>query len=237
MIYIAHRSGPGFFPEQTIASAKRALANGADAAEMDVRETCDGALVICHDPGTMRMFGVDANVSDITLRDFLAMRHVSDRSYAPHTLDDVLACGVKPLLLHLKVGGGEVLTKLCELINRYGAQETTTFGIERVDDVNWLRPGCPKAKMLAFMPSADMLDDFVKLDIDHIRLWEQWVTQDRIDAIHAGGKKCWIMTRNDDCGGTGYTTGEALRRFIAMGADGLLVNDIETTLKETGGYR
>ena len=234
MILIAHRSGPGVYPEQSVASARNALKDGADMVEMDVRQTKDGAPVICHDPDTLRMFGTGGNVDTLTLQEFLAMRHVTDRSYAPHTLEDVLSCGVKPLLLHLKVGGEQILTQLCGEIDRYGAQETTTFGIERIDDAPVLRRGCPKSKQLAFMPSVDMLEEFAKLDIDHIRLWEGWVTQERIDAIHAAGKDAWIMTNNKDMGGTGYTTAEALCRFREMGADGLLVNDVPFARKALG---
>lgn len=37
-------------PENTIASFDRALADGCDGFEFDVRLTCDGQAVICHDP-------------------------------------------------------------------------------------------------------------------------------------------------------------------------------------------
>jgi len=89
MLIIAHRSGPGIYPEQSILSAREALKNGADMVEMDVRETKDGVPVICHDDDTGRMFGVEGEVKDFTLQQFMAMRHVSDRSFAPHTLEDV----------------------------------------------------------------------------------------------------------------------------------------------------
>ena len=36
-LIIAHRCGPGRFPEQSLASARHALALGADLVEMDVR--------------------------------------------------------------------------------------------------------------------------------------------------------------------------------------------------------
>ncbi len=226
MIIIAHRSGPGVYPEQSIMSAREALKNGADIVEMDVRETKDGEVVICHDDDTGRMFGVEGDVKDFTLAQFMAMRHVSDRSFAPHTLEDVLSCGVKPLLLHCKQTEPAFMEKLCEIICRYGAQETTTFGIQAPQNAKIIREKAKGAKILAFMPSVNDLDAFGAMDIDYIRLWEDWITPERFARIKAAGKEVWIMSNNRDCGGCGYTTKEQIFTFEEMGAHGVLVNDI-----------
>jgi glycerophosphoryl diester phosphodiesterase len=47
---IAHRGASGALRENTLAAFREAYARGADAVEMDVRRTADGALVIHHDP-------------------------------------------------------------------------------------------------------------------------------------------------------------------------------------------
>lgn len=226
MLIIAHRSGPGIYPEQSILSAREALKNGADMVEMDVRETKDGVPVICHDDDTGRMFGVEGEVKDFTLQQFMAMRHVSDRSFAPHTLEDVLACGVKPLLLHCKQTGAAQMEKICALLEKYGVSETTTMGIQSPEIAQVIRCCAPGCGILAFMPGADDIEAFGAMDIDYIRLWEQWITPERVARVHATGKKLWIMACDKSLGGVGYTTPEAFRSFAEIGAHGVLINDV-----------
>jgi glycerophosphoryl diester phosphodiesterase len=51
-LLLGHRGARGIrsIPENTIASFDRALADGCDGFEFDVRLTADGEAVICHDP-------------------------------------------------------------------------------------------------------------------------------------------------------------------------------------------
>jgi glycerophosphoryl diester phosphodiesterase len=46
---IAHRGASAEAPENTLAAFELAVAQGADALELDVRLTADGAPVVCHD--------------------------------------------------------------------------------------------------------------------------------------------------------------------------------------------
>lgn len=48
-IITAHRGSPGLAPEETVASYRQALAEGADVLEGDVQLTADGELVLVHD--------------------------------------------------------------------------------------------------------------------------------------------------------------------------------------------
>ena len=47
---IAHRGASGYAPENTRAAFDLAIAMGATAIETDLRMTCDGAIVLFHDP-------------------------------------------------------------------------------------------------------------------------------------------------------------------------------------------
>ena len=59
---IAHRGGSSLGPENTLFTAARGHARGADAWELDVQMTRDGRLAVMHDP-------VPRRTTDITLRD------------------------------------------------------------------------------------------------------------------------------------------------------------------------
>ena len=72
MKWIAHRSGPTVYPEQTIASARHALENGADIVEIDVRFTADKRIAVSHDKNLSRVFGEDLECHANTRLRFLS---------------------------------------------------------------------------------------------------------------------------------------------------------------------
>ena len=236
-ILIAHRCGPGLYPEQSIASARHALSLGADLVEMDVQFTRDGVPVICHDPDAGRVFGVDRRCGDMTLQEFMALRHVRDRSCPSHSLDDVLACGVRPLLLHCKFSGAPLVNMVRRILEG-GAAAECVVGVQAVGDVARVKAVCPALRVLAFMPAAEQLDGFLESGAEVIRLWEDWVTEARVGAIHGAGRQVWVMAGQPVEGSVGYTTAENMRRWARLGVDGILVNDVRwgrEALAETDG--
>ncbi len=225
-ILIAHRCGPDVYPEQSIASARHALSLGADFVEMDIQYTCDGIPVICHDPNVERIFGMDKLCSDMTLNEFMTLRHVEDRSYPSHSLEDVLSVkDVRPILFHCKISG-EPLKDLVSCIERFNFQKQCVIGVQYEKDVELVKVLCPDIHILAFMPRQEQMQGFLESECEIIRLWEDWVTDQQIDRIRDAGKKIWIMAGKCTPAGVGYTSEENMRYWINLGVDGILVNDI-----------
>ena len=50
-----------------MAALEKAVEEMADRAEIDVQETADGVIVLCHDTSLKRVAGVNKKVSDLTL--------------------------------------------------------------------------------------------------------------------------------------------------------------------------
>jgi glycerophosphoryl diester phosphodiesterase len=65
----AHRGSSAVLPEHTLAAYRRALDEGADGLECDVRMTCDGHLVCLHDRRLDRTSNGRGRVSTHTLAD------------------------------------------------------------------------------------------------------------------------------------------------------------------------
>jgi len=63
----AHRGSSAYAPENTMAAFELALQQGADALELDVKLTADGAVVIFHDQTLQRVTGQAGYVRDCTL--------------------------------------------------------------------------------------------------------------------------------------------------------------------------
>lgn len=96
-LIIAHRGASGSAPENTIAALRKAVTEGADAVECDVRLTNDKQIVVIHDATLRRTTSGRGYVSDHpleTLRSFDAGSWFH-RSFAGEripTLKEVLEC-------------------------------------------------------------------------------------------------------------------------------------------------
>jgi glycerophosphoryl diester phosphodiesterase len=75
---VAHRGGSLLAPENTLAAFDQAVALGADALEIDVRRTRDGAVVVFHDDDTTRLTGEAGTIEARTLAEVRAL----DAGYA-----------------------------------------------------------------------------------------------------------------------------------------------------------
>ncbi|SDD92227.1 glycerophosphoryl diester phosphodiesterase [Paenibacillus sp. UNCCL117] len=66
-LIIGHRGAAGEAPENTLASFRLALEQGADALELDIHETADGQLIVCHDHTVDRTTDRSGSIRELTL--------------------------------------------------------------------------------------------------------------------------------------------------------------------------
>lgn len=73
---IAHRGGivDSRYPENSAASLEAAIERGYWMAEIDVRESKDGKLIVQHDPDFRRFYGVDRTVAGMTWNEISLLR-------------------------------------------------------------------------------------------------------------------------------------------------------------------
>jgi len=64
---VAHRGGLGLWPENTLHAFRQADALGATCFELDVHQTADGHLVVCHDPTLDRTTDGSGAIREMTL--------------------------------------------------------------------------------------------------------------------------------------------------------------------------
>jgi glycerophosphoryl diester phosphodiesterase len=76
-LVVGHRGVPLLHQENTLAGARRAVALGLDAIEIDVRLTRDGRAVVFHDANVERLTGVRRAIADMTWDELSALRVAS----------------------------------------------------------------------------------------------------------------------------------------------------------------
>ena len=142
-----------------------------------------------------------------------------------YTLKELFESGLKPLLLHCKKNSPGELDCILSLIRGYDNARGIVLGLQTTQAVTQTRAFDPAIQTLAFMPDLDELEAFCATGTEIIRLWESWVSQERIDRIHRAQKMCWVMSGNPK--NPGYTDPANLTKWRGMGADGVLINQIQ----------
>lgn len=132
-------------PENSI-RAFRLAANNSYGAELDVRMSRDGRLVVMHDESLKRTTGANASVSAVTTQVLNQLTLENTREKVPY-LEDVLPLfsGKTPLLIELKPENGnheELTRRVCNLLKQYPELD---YMIESFDPrvLMWLRKHRP----------------------------------------------------------------------------------------------
>ncbi len=150
---MAHRGASDDAPEHTLAAYRKAIEDGADALECDVRLTADGRLVCVHDRRVNRTSNGRGAVSALELADLAALDFGSwkDREESPDwdpvpgELTSVLTLErLLELVIEVRATGralqlaietkhptrwaGQVETRLLELLTRFGLDEPPADG-------------------------------------------------------------------------------------------------------------
>ncbi len=72
-LVFAHRGGSRLAPENTVAAFDRAVSEGVDGLELDVRLARDGEVVVCHDPSVDRTTDGTGPIASMTSRELAAL--------------------------------------------------------------------------------------------------------------------------------------------------------------------
>ncbi|TDF96241.1 glycerophosphodiester phosphodiesterase [Paenibacillus piri] len=65
-LVIGHRGAAGEAPENTLVSFRLAIRQGADALELDIHESAEGELVVCHDETVNRTTNGSGRIADLS---------------------------------------------------------------------------------------------------------------------------------------------------------------------------
>lgn len=223
---IAHRGASAHAPENTFAAFDRAVADGADAVEMDLRTTADGHAVMVHDRTLNRTTDGSGPVSAMcieSLRQLDAGRWFSDEfaGYRVPELAQIVERTLPriPCVLHVKDSRAAraVLAAVDESVrgrvtvsctSLSTLRELSSTGIYRTW-IHWWRdwPGW----------TAWILRRAVRVGVDRVAPAGPAVTGRMVEQAHQNGLLVRAWGVNDDL--------DMARRLLDLGVDGMTVND------------
>lgn len=117
MLTIGHRGAKGQVTENTLASFEKAIAQGADAIELDVHVCATGELVVFHDFTVDRLTNGTGEVAKLTLAELKALD--LSGGYTIPTLDEVMEAFGKQCLWNIEMKGRHTAQPVSDLIEHY----------------------------------------------------------------------------------------------------------------------
>lgn len=233
-----HRGAAGVAPENTLASFRRARADGADVFELDVHGTADGEIVVLHDPTLERTTDGAGAVSGLRFAEVAALDagfHFTPDGGRTHPFR---GSGVRvprlaelvrefpdvPLNIEIKQETPSIVDAVVALLR--AARTTVVLAAEQDVIMTAIRRAAPDiATSLAAGEVATFMGALqqgvaptlpagaVALQIPP-RFWGvELVTRETVAAAHALGAEVHVWTIND--------TAE-MRRLLALGCDGII---------------
>lgn len=238
MQIVAHRGSSADRPENTLASARRAIEAGATVVEIDVRTTSDGVLVLSHDATVNRMTDGHGRINDKTLAEILKLDAGSEFSpkFAGEripTLEQVLThCQNRiDVQLDLKESGEEYDRKIAGVVRAAGFSRRIIVGVRSVEQATRMRKLLPDARQLGLIEEPAEIEAYAAAGVDMIRLWPKWLTDNSlVGRVRRANVKLQL---NEITGAR-----DEIARLLAYRPDALLTDDparLIASLKELAG--
>ncbi|MDD4096080.1 MAG: glycerophosphodiester phosphodiesterase family protein [Oscillospiraceae bacterium] len=220
----AHRGSSANAPENTLAAIEKAIEDGADYAEIDVRLTADGNLVLMHDASLERTAGSDEMIWNARweyLRNLDAGSYFSSEYTGERipSLEEVMDAASGRIRLNIEIKYSshtpDLARKVAELIVEKDYVDRcviTSFKYDVLADVKAVSPDI-KTGLIVTMP----LGRYTALNhVDFYSLSAVFLSARQADMIHRLGYEIHVWGAKDE---------QTIRRMVEYGADNIIATD------------
>jgi glycerophosphoryl diester phosphodiesterase len=221
---IAHRGGPVYQPENTLAAFRFAIENGVDWIEFDVQRTSDGVLVVFHDETVERTTNGTGKVVDLTLEQFQAL-DAGDGERVP-TFVEVIALakdagvGIMPEVKSPYLYPG-IEAEIVAALDEEGYADQTVLqsfdpqSLIKAHEINPDLETCALYGLWQFnLSGPEPADGVIVCPMAEMVILKPWMIRE----AHQEGKTVYVWF--------GIIENPlVMRALLAMGADGLMVDD------------
>lgn len=206
---IGHRGARAYELENTVESFKKAIEMGANALELDVRESKDKKLIISHDDNLKKVFGKDLLVHEATLEELKRMtgNKVPSLDEALHFIDGK----VEMILVELKETGYE--ERVLDVIIKEKLEDRVIIVSFHEEALTRVRKLDKKiATGLIYAKFNNPVDAVLKMSAQYLLPLFRFVHTRDVEKAHRNNLKVIVWTIN---------TKEEAKEYIAKGVDGI----------------
>jgi glycerophosphoryl diester phosphodiesterase len=228
---IGHRGSPREHRENTIASFRRAFADGADAVELDVHATRDGVIVVHHDAATNSRPGDSGTVAVIAESMLDAIQSIAVGSGGTGgteripTLEALLETVPRDSTVYVEVKAPRIEAEVVAVIRASGrACAVHSFDHRVARRVHDIAPEIPVGVLQTSYPVDPLRAIY---DAGARDLWQQWELIDEalVRLVHGDARRIIAWTVNSP---------DVARRLLDWGVDGIC-SDVPGTMRALVG--
>ncbi len=211
-LLLGHRGARGVrsIPENTFESFDRALADGCDGFEFDVRFTADGQAVICHDPH-VHDFEL-AKTSAAQLGQLPCLEEVLSRYQETAFLD-----------IELKVGGLEAI--VLDLLRKFPPRKGFVVSSFLPQVLQALASEKSSIPLGLICETSRELHRWKNLPVEYVMPHHRLATPSLMRELKGAGKKVLIWTVNDAAD---------MERFRDLAVEGIISDQTELLCRSLG---
>lgn len=206
---IGHRGARAYEVENTIKSFNKAVELGANAVEMDVRQSRDGELIICHDDNLKRVFNVDLPVHEAVLAEL--KKATGSRIITLEEALQSLGSKAKKILVELKETGHE--KKVLDEVNNAKLEDRVIIVSFHEEALAVVRKIDKKIEIgLIYTKFRNPIETAMKLQAEYLVPLYRFTHTKDIEKAHKNNLKVIVWTIN---------TAEEVQTYIVKGVDGI----------------
>lgn len=212
---VAHRGGASLGPENSLYTIEKGIASGANMIEIDIHQTLDGKLVVCHDQSIDRTTTGKGLIRELTLEEIRKFNIIDSKGNETDqkipTFDEVLELvdGRVKLLVEIKRTGNIYIgieDKMVEAMKAHNAQSwivAQSFDDSVLENLHEIDPELRLEKLwvckLAGIPvgiGGTLSNyDYEKYSyVSSFNFYYRSVTKSMVEDIHRHGKEVKIWT-------------------------------------------
>ncbi|MFC1644987.1 glycerophosphodiester phosphodiesterase [Patescibacteria group bacterium] len=211
---VGHKGAAGYAPGNTIASFQKAIDVGCDRAELDVRLTKDGQVIVFHDKEVSELTNGKGLVNEMTLSELKKLECQQHEKIS--TLQEVIdLCKNKiDLQIELKAEGTPRLVN--EIIEKNGIEDQVVITSFRDNLLKEIKQLNPKLRVGLLFYTDEVMSEIRNLSnsipLDFFAPYSEIITNEFVLKAHETGKTVYAYRVNDKSLGD---------KLISMGVDAI----------------
>ncbi|MBI2758059.1 MAG: glycerophosphodiester phosphodiesterase [Chloroflexi bacterium] len=241
-IIFAHRGASAYAPENTLPSFELAVAQGADAIELDAKLSFDGQVVVFHDATLERTTNGSGRLSQKTFSDLRSLdagSFFSDqfRGVKIPALEEVFETVGKKIFINIELTNyaaphDALVEKVCALVKKHGLEKNVVFSsffASNLKKAEHLLPGVPRGLLAleGWMGAWARSFGFAFGEYAALHPYLTDVNAQQVGRVHRLKRRVHVWTVNKP---------EEIACLKAWGVDGIFTDDPQLALRTIGRH-
>ncbi|MBV6401164.1 MAG: Glycerophosphodiester phosphodiesterase [Anaerolineales bacterium] len=239
-VIFAHRGASAYAPENTLAAFELAVAQGADAIELDVKLSSDGHAVVIHDDTVDRTTDGVGRVKELTLAELRSLDAGASfsekyRGEKIPLLEEVFEAVGRRSFINVELTNYDnkkdhLVETVCMLVKKFNLQQRilfSSFHAKNLAKARGLMPGAPRG-LLAVNDYRGIWQRsfmFAFGDYHALHPYLENTSPQQVQRVHRMKRRVHVWTVNAE---------EEMRRLFRWGVDGIFTDDPLLALKVRG---